>query len=122
MSENKFRKLNSRERAILNRLLENSFLGRDEIREQIENSTVRLISDYNDNYGSLEFNTSSDLLAPVKSRVPVEGLAFDEKVPVEFLLHVYKGKIKELEVVRLDGKTLKKVPNPSEIKVKIRDN
>ena len=108
-----FRKLTKTEQAILDRLLETQFSGRDEIYEQLKDCLVRTI----DEEGSLEFKVDRDVRAPVTRRVPVEARATDEDgVPVLILLHVLEGVISELEIVKMDGSPVRKVLQPSDLR------
>mgnify|MGYP001586404475 CR=1 FL=1 len=121
MIKNEFRKLNDFESKLLSKLLENPFPGRDEIRDQIKNCRVKMLDIGVDNYGSIEFETDSKSFAQVKQRAPVEARAFENNVPIDVLIHVVDGKIKELEIVKLDGSPIEKIPSPSEFKVTIRE-
>ena len=103
-------------RAILDKLLSEQFPGRDEILTQVHNSTAKVVEDYKDDYGSVEFSVHARTRSPVLKHVPVYGTALDEDgVPIEFLLHVVDGFIKELEIVKLDGTAIKKMPAASEL-------
>ncbi len=94
------RKLSTNERGIVQRLLEEQFPGRDQVRAQINDSLVEPI----DVNGSLRFFVETNAEAPVKRRVPVMGEIEDEDgVPIRVLLHVVKGKVKELEVFKGDS-------------------
>lgn len=116
-----YRELVSKEKAILDRLFENPFPGRDEIVKQIKLSKVRSIDEYKDNYGSIEFRLQVDIKAPVLQRVPVKALAYDvDNVPIEILLHVVDGKVNELEVVKSDGSPIKVFPSAEKFEVKVR--
>ena len=118
VTQSKFRSLTPREREILARLLESPFPGRDEIRQQIKDSLVREIAEYDDAYGSIEFNVQANARATVAQRVLVEAMADDEDgVPILVLLHVVDGFIDELEILRADGLPIIKMPNASELEV-----
>lgn len=121
MNKHKYRDLSNYEIKILAMLLEEPFLGRDEIRKQLDKAKVREIAEYNDNYGSIEFLIDTNLKALVPQRVPVEGKASDvDKVPIDILLHIIDGKVSELEFVKADGTAIKTLPSPEEIKIEIR--
>ncbi len=116
-----YKDLNKYERGLLSKLLEKPFPGRDEINKQIKYAKVRVIDEYGDNYGSLEFELQTDLKSPVEQRVPVGGIAHDiDNVPIEILLHVVDGKVKELEIVKADGSAIKAFPSIEEINTKVR--
>lgn len=122
MSKQIYRDLNATEKELLEKLLEQPFHGRDEIRKQIKVSKVRTLEEYKDNYGSIEFDVRTNLKAHVQQRVPVEGIAYDvDKVPIELLLHVVNGKVKELEIVKADGSLIKAFPFVDEFEIKIRE-
>jgi hypothetical protein len=111
------RKLAPDEIAIIDRLLEVDFPGRDEVAAQIEHSRVSS-ADYDDNYGSLDFEVRQAPRAPVTSRVPVSGRTFDvDGVPIEVLLHVVDGIIEELEIVKADGSPIERRPEASRLEV-----
>jgi hypothetical protein len=110
------------ERKVLDRLLEGNFQGKEEIRQQLLNATAKLIEGTNDNYGSINIHTSSDHRADVKDRVPVMGTTRDEGGgPVEILLHVVDGLVKELEFVRVDGQQMDGLPQLNMLKLHILD-
>lgn len=97
------------EKQILSKLLEKPFRGRDELIEQISKSEVKLIDEYNDNWGSVEFKTESNKKANTESRIPVQGVAYDEDgIEIQIFLHVVDGLINELEIVRVDNKPIVK--------------
>lgn len=115
-----YRELNTLEKRILSKLLERSFPGRTEIREQIKKCRVRTLDEYKDNYESIEFKTDLSKKANVESRVPVQGLTSDKDgVPVEFFLHIVDGFINELEIVKADNSPLVEKIDPEKIKVTI---
>jgi hypothetical protein len=115
------RGLKTNEKAILERLLQDSFRGRDEIRAQVAQSRVREIAEYKDNYGSLEFEVMGGPKAAVAERVPVDGMALDaDGVPIEFLLHVVDGVLRELEIVKADGSPIVRRPQAADLTVSVR--
>ena len=112
------RKLKPAESAIIESLLREPFPGRDELRAQIACAQVKPVESYRDNYGSLEFEVAAAPKAPVRVRVPVDAVALDaDGVPIEFLLHVVDGVVKELEVVKADGSPIVKRPEASHLTV-----
>lgn len=89
------------ERSLLERLLEEEFPGRDELRGQLSGCLVETI----DHNGSLKFAVRTDVKAPVGWRIPVEGEVEDEDgVTVHVLLHVVEGKADELEIYKDDAR------------------
>lgn len=113
-----YRQLTNLERHILDRLLSREFPGRDKLGQQISSGLVRIINEYKDNWGSLEFNISSNVKASVTSRIPVQGILNDsDGVPIQIFLHVVNGKVDELEIVKADNSPLKSPIDPKKIRV-----
>lgn len=107
--ETKFRKPTDAERALLNRLLEAQFPGRDELLPMIRDIVVRTL--YDD--GGLELRSQAEGKAPVVKRIPVEAEAIDEDgLTVHVLLHVVDGTPIELEIYK-DGGAVKQMPPAS---------
>ena len=99
-----FRDLTKKEKEILDFLLKDNFPGRDDLLKQLEFAKVRLIKEYSDNWGSLEFLVETNLTAKVQERIPVQATSYDiDGVPIQIFLHVVEGKINELEVVKADN-------------------
>ena len=115
-----FRPLRNEERRLLEALLDHHpFDGRDQLREQLESTTARLIGEYHDNYGSIELRVSNGPSSSARRRVPVEGQYLDhDGIPVWILLHINReGFLCELEIVRADGKPLISTPEPERLEV-----
>lgn len=115
-----FRPLQDDERRLLETLLNHHpFDGRDQLREQLESTTARLIPDYHDNYGSIELHVSNGPPSSGRYRVPVEGQYLDDDgIPVWLMLHINReGFLCELEIVRADGKPLISIPRPERLEV-----
>jgi hypothetical protein len=109
-----YRSPNAVELALLEKLLEKDFLGRDKFLAQLVGLSVKTI----DKEGSLSLRV--DYLAPpaeVDSRVISEGYYCDEDEislegpKVNVLLHVLKGKLTEIEIYKDDGSLIKKAPS-----------
>jgi len=113
-NEEDFRQPTDWERRLLDRLFEASFSGREELLRQMKDAQVRTI----DEYGSLGLKVTDRVPAPVKNRIPVEG-EFDDidGVPIGVLLFVSHGVAYELQIYRLDGGPIIKLPDPSELRV-----
>jgi Domain of unknown function (DUF6984) len=112
------RTLKPDESAIIERLLQDPFPGRDELRAQISRSRVKPVEEYGDQYGSLEFEVEGGPKAKVTQRVPVDARANDrDGVPIEFLLHVVDGVVRELEIYKADGSPIMKRPAASDLDV-----
>jgi hypothetical protein len=115
------RPISPQESSIIDLLLEGPFLGRDEIRLQLAHARVTPIEEHGDNYGSLEFEVQPGPKALVRERVPVDARALDEDgVPIDYLLHVVDGVVKELEVVKADGSPIRRYPKASDLTVSVR--
>ncbi len=102
------------ELALLKKLLERDFLGRDNLLRQLDGLSVKTI----DEEGSLSIQVNP--LAPpteVNSRVVSEAYYCDEDgiscegAKVNVLLHVVKGKLTEIELYKDDGSPIKKRPS-----------
>jgi hypothetical protein len=110
MKESEFRKPTDKERALLSRLLEAEFPGRDELAPLVRNVLVRTI----DEDGGLELQSQIEGKAPVVKRVPVEAEGKDEDGTVIHVeLHVVDGRPVELEFYREDTQNVKRLPPPS---------
>src|SRR5882672_2837261 len=109
-----YRSPNAIECALLRKLLEKSFLGRDELSRQLDGLSVKTI----DQDGSLSLRPAR-MAAPaeVQQRVVAEGFYSDEdKSPsegpqVNVLLHVVEGRLAELEIYKDDGSPIKRSPS-----------
>lgn len=116
-----FRNINQYEKDITERLLEIPFIGSDKLKGQIDNARVRLIEEYRDNYGSVEFELKNKPKPSEHDYVPVTAMGYDDdKSEILFVLHVIDDMLNELEIVRLDGQPLDKLPDPSTIEVTIK--
>jgi hypothetical protein len=108
--ETTFRRPSEEEHALLNRLLEAEFPGRDELIPLLHEALVRTISDD----GGLELQSQIDGSAPVVQRVPVEAEGKDEDgAVIHMLLHAVEGRPIELEFYRDGLGNARKMPLPS---------
>ena len=108
--ETTFRKPSEEEQALLSRLLEAEFPGRDELIPLLREVIVRTISDD----GGLELQSQIDGSAPVVQRVPVEAEGKDEDgAVIHMLLHVVEGRPVELEFYRDGLGNVRQMPLPS---------
>ncbi len=115
-----FRPLVDDERRLLKTLLDHhQFDGREQLREQLDSTTARLILEYQDNYGSIELHVSNGPPSGGRYRVPVEGQYLDDDgIPVWLLLHIdSEGFLCELEIVRADGKPMISTPTPERLEI-----
>lgn len=110
-----FRELTRYERELLDRLLSQEFLGRDEIANQLAYCRVRVI----DQDGGLEIQSyMPGNASAVKSRVPTEGEAEDnDGVTIHFLLHVVNGAVCELEIYKEDNSRILAMPAANAVRV-----
>jgi hypothetical protein len=108
--ETTFREATAEEQALLSRLLEASFPGRDELAALLSSVLVKSI----DEDGGLELQSKIAGEATVVKRVPVEAEAKDEDgTVIHMLLHVVKGRPVELEFYRDGLGTVERIPPPA---------
>jgi hypothetical protein len=106
-----FREPTDAERALISRLLEPSFQGRDEIRTILQSAQVRSI----DEQGSLKFK--SEVVGKVNGvkPIPVEAEANDtDGLAIHVLLHMVHGRPDELEIYKDDSSAIQRLPPPEE--------
>jgi hypothetical protein len=92
------------ERWLLDRLLEENFRGREEVRKQL--ADVRIIAQGKHDSRTLLFAPPTRTIPPADTewRVPVDAtMADDDGTEIEILLHVVDGYVEELEIYRVDG-------------------
>ena len=96
-----FRPLFAHERQLIEKLLEQEFEGRDELRIQLQTVTARQLLD---DGTFLELRCASNVRAPVRHRVPTEATYQDtDGARVDVFLHVVDGLMHILEILRYDG-------------------
>ena len=87
----------------MDRLLEEPFPGRDEVRKQLEQCTVRFWEGCESHCGSIEFLVTQDaarLSADIESPLDVNGQFTDiDEIPVDVMLFHKDGFIESLEFV-----------------------
>lgn len=99
--ENEFRPLSDSERALLNRLFEINFIGREQLARQLPNLLAKKIEDS----GSLEFQVQGGVLAPLDGCI-AEASCKDadttesNSAKILVLLHVKQGKLWLLEIYK----------------------
>ena len=107
--ESGFRRANKMERELLLRLMEAEFPGRNELALMIQDILVRTI----DEFGSLELQSQSERTVQVIQRVPVEAEAKDiDGHEIHIMLHVVDGRPVELEILKIDGDSILRMPDP----------
>ena len=113
MSTN-FRPLTPAERAIIEKLFEAEFPGRDELRLQLKSAVAKqLLQD-----GTLELRCLEGPAAPVKFRLAVEGYMTDsDGVPIFVMLFADRGYMSLLEIAKADGSQIIDMPTAATITV-----
>jgi hypothetical protein len=110
-----FRPLTLPERALLEKLLEPEFPGRDELRLQLTSVTA---SDLSDDGTLLRLKCGPSAPAPVRCRIPTEGSCADsDGVPIHVLLHVVDGAMHELEIFKHDSSGIINPPSPGDLEL-----
>ena len=93
------RPLNTAERALIERLLEAEFPGRDQLRLQLKSTTVLQTGED----GSLLLSCGEGPPAPVEYALPVEGYVYDsDGVQIWVMLFVGDGFLEKLDIVKVD--------------------
>jgi hypothetical protein len=88
------------------------FLGRAEVLTQLQSCRVRTIDDE----GSLEIQTSSDRRALVRYRVCTELYGPDlDGTQISVMLHVVDGFCREIEIYKVDGSPIQRMPDTWEL-------
>lgn len=110
--ETDFRPLSESEKQLLERMLDDAFPGRDELRRQLDSVTAKRI---NEN-GSLDLKVSSGPVAQVPRRVPTEAWCPDtDGMMIRLLLHVVEGTMYGLEIYKDDGSKIVRPPTASSL-------
>jgi hypothetical protein len=108
-----FRLLSTRERGLIEKLLEADFTGSDELRAQLSSVTGKQIEED----GTLSLRCSAGPPAPTKYRLAAEGTCKDaDGALISVLLHVdNEGFMTMLEIIRYDGSPLINSPSADEL-------
>lgn len=103
-----WRKPTPEENGLLAALLTPEFPGRDELRQQLKGCLVRVLDDE----GSLEVQVyGAPPAAAVVDAIPVDATATDsDGVVLNAFIHVRDGLLAELEVIKVDGTPLRRLP------------
>lgn len=98
----------SEEQALMNRLVEKPFNGREAMAEQLQSVKVRPA----DQDGCLSIHVPPTApVADVAYRVPIEAEAPDtDGITIHLLLHVVEGRAVELEMFKEDNSNIIEVP------------
>lgn len=103
------------ERQMVFKLLEGPIPGRDILLRQIPRCLVKL---WPDGSGSFEIECESTERADTEDHyVAVAWDKDTDGTPIEILLHVVQGKLKDLEIVTFSEKIVKKKLNPADWKL-----
>jgi hypothetical protein len=112
--ETSFRSLDADEMALLEKLLDHDFPGRDALRRQLPSVRGRQI----DEHGCLELQYNGDTLADTTVGCPTEGTCADvDGGVIAVLLHVKKGRMRLLEIVKEDGSEILRPPTGKDLRV-----
>jgi Domain of unknown function (DUF6984) len=112
--ETKFRPLHVNELALLQKLLDHDFQGRDALRIQLSSVTGR----QTDEHGCLELRTEETIEADTEIASPTEGRCEDiDGGVIVVMLHVRKGKLHLLEILKEDGSEILRTPRAEDLTV-----
>lgn len=112
--ETDFRPLQANEMALLKKLLDHDFQGRDALRFQLSSVTGRQI----DEHGCLELRTDEAIEADTEIASPTEGRCEDiDGGVIVVMLHVRKGKLHMLEIIKEDGSDILRAPKAEALTV-----
>lgn len=103
-------------------ILSKNFSHRDEVINQI--NYAKVIREYTDYYLALKFDVEEGI-QPVRIRtgVPVEMRVYKKDyIPVQFLLHITRGYVSELEIFKADSSNIKAESSLVDGEVKILFN
>ena len=108
-----FRPLKPEERALIDRLLEPRFQGRDELRLQLRSVSAKLIRAD----GTLSLQCGSGRPAPTKYRVAMVATCADaDGIDISVLLHIDRaGFMHMLEIIKYDGSPIINPPIASSL-------
>jgi hypothetical protein len=112
--ESEFRKLNERERELLEKLLDAEFPGRDEWRTQLDSMTGRQVIED----GTLILRCDAALPLPTKyKKLGVEGMCKDaDGGDIAVLLHADdNGFLRMLEILKYDGSPVINPPSARDL-------
>jgi hypothetical protein len=109
-----FRQLDSRERELLEKLLDAEFPGRDELRAQLGSVTAKQIGDD----GTLMLRCASGPTSPSEYGPAIHGMCKDsDGMTIWFMLHTKGGFMHMLEIVKDDGSPIVNTPTAHDLVV-----
>lgn len=112
--ETNFRQLEPNELALLKKLLDHDFPGRDALRSQLSAVTGRRT----DEHGCLELRTDGATAADTEVGSPTEGKCEDiDGGAIVVLLHVKNGRLRLLEICKEDGSEILRAPRAEDLTV-----
>lgn len=113
-----YRPLTDYERAVTRRLLRAVERGRTQLVSSLSHCGVRIVDEYQDSYGSIEFRVSPRVV--LDTPLPIsEGEAVDrDGVPILFILFTKGDELFELEIVKADGSEIISKPDASAIRLR----
>jgi uncharacterized protein DUF6984 len=111
--DSEFREVDTRERGLLEKLLEAATEGRDELRTQLSDVRAKQIEDD----GTLILQCRGGIGAPGKYAPVADGIYKDaDGADVGLILHLDKGGfMRMLEIIRYDGSRIVNPPSASDI-------
>jgi hypothetical protein len=105
--ETNFRPLDVHEIALLKKLLDHDFQGRDALRIQLSSVTGR----QTDEHGCLELRTEEAIEADTEIGSPTEGRCEDiDGGVIVVMLHVKNGRMHLLEIFKENGSEIQRAP------------
>ena len=105
--ETNFRSLDANEIALLEKLLDHDFQGRDALRIQLSSVTGRPTNEH----GCLELRTDEAIEADTEIGSPTEGRCEDiDGGVIVVMLHVKNGKLRMLDIFKEDGSEILRAP------------
>jgi hypothetical protein len=118
--ESEFRKLNERERELLEKLLDAEFPGRDEWRTQLDSMTGKQIIED----GTLILRCDAGLPLPTKYKLGIEGMCKDaDGGDIGVLLHADRnGFLRMLEILKYDGSPVINPPSARDLVLLLPEN
>jgi hypothetical protein len=116
------RELQPSEVAMLHKLLEKPFQGRDELMAQVPGALVDDLGDPTTHY-ALAFTVKSSERAPPQMLMPVSAeIKDDDGTPIHVILHTREGFLYTLEIVKLNGTPIIKPLAVDELHVVVTEN
>ena len=107
-----FRLLHANEMALVEKLLDHGFPGRDALRLQLPSVRGRQV----DEHGCLELQYDGDALAETILGCPTEGTCADiDGGVITVMLHIKNGRMRLLEICKGDGSEVLRFPRGEDL-------